>query len=179
MSWHTSSAHTFTYSFITVELGLVIGKRGRDISQANAESHVIGYSTWLSHNPNKRDVSALTAHTYLPSHASSYPCLVLVLLNSWCQALAVDMTARNLQDKVKKQGLPWTAAKGFDTFTPIGSVSSFSLSFNAIWRQWCTYRSMIPKTAVQDPHNLNLSLSVGLYIRIDLGVSFSLFVCLD
>jgi 2-keto-4-pentenoate hydratase/2-oxohepta-3-ene-1,7-dioic acid hydratase in catechol pathway len=31
------------------------------------------------------------------------------------------MTARNLQDKVKKQGLPWSAAKGFDTFTPIGS----------------------------------------------------------
>jgi len=36
------------------------------------------------------------------------------------QALAVDMTARNLQDQVKKKGLPWSAAKGFDTFTPIG-----------------------------------------------------------
>jgi len=55
--------------------------------------------------------------------------------------LAVDMTARNLQDKVRKQGLPWSAAKGFDTFTPIGS--------------------MIPKTAVQDPHNLNLSLLIN------------------
>lgn len=32
------------------------------------------------------------------------------------------MTARNLQDQVKKRGLPWSAAKGFDTFTPIGSV---------------------------------------------------------
>ena len=32
------------------------------------------------------------------------------------------MTARNLQDQVKKQGLPWSAAKGFDTFTPIGWV---------------------------------------------------------
>jgi len=51
------------------------------------------------------------------------------------------MTARNLQDKVKKQGLPWSAAKGFDTFTPIGS--------------------MIPKTAVQDPHNLKLSLTIN------------------
>jgi len=30
------------------------------------------------------------------------------------------MTARNLQDKVRKAGLPWSAAKGFDTFTPIG-----------------------------------------------------------
>jgi acylpyruvate hydrolase len=35
-------------------------------------------------------------------------------------ALAVDMTARNLQDRVRKAGLPWSAAKGFDTFTPIG-----------------------------------------------------------
>lgn len=32
------------------------------------------------------------------------------------------MTARNLQDQVKKRGLPWSAAKGFDTFTPIGCV---------------------------------------------------------
>lgn len=36
------------------------------------------------------------------------------------QALAIDMTARNVQDDVKKRGLPWTASKGFDTFTPIG-----------------------------------------------------------
>lgn len=35
-------------------------------------------------------------------------------------ALAVDMTARNVQDKVKAKGLPWSAAKGFDTFCPIG-----------------------------------------------------------
>jgi hypothetical protein len=35
-------------------------------------------------------------------------------------ALAVDMTARNLQEEVKKKGLPWSAVKGFDTFTPIG-----------------------------------------------------------
>jgi 2-keto-4-pentenoate hydratase/2-oxohepta-3-ene-1,7-dioic acid hydratase in catechol pathway len=36
------------------------------------------------------------------------------------QALAIDMTARNVQDDVKKRGLPWTVSKGFDTFTPIG-----------------------------------------------------------
>lgn len=35
-------------------------------------------------------------------------------------ALGVDMTARNLQDEAKKKGMPWSAAKGFDTFTPIG-----------------------------------------------------------
>jgi 2-keto-4-pentenoate hydratase/2-oxohepta-3-ene-1,7-dioic acid hydratase in catechol pathway len=38
-------------------------------------------------------------------------------------ALAIDMTARNLQEEVKKKGLPWSAVKGFDTFTPIRYVS--------------------------------------------------------
>ncbi|KAK0463505.1 uncharacterized protein EV420DRAFT_1091873 [Desarmillaria tabescens] len=83
----------------SVELGIVIGNGGRDISQANAESHIAGY------------------------------------------ALAVDMTARNLQDQVKKRGLPWSAAKGFDTFTPIGSF--------------------VPKDKVLDPHDLRLSLKIN------------------
>jgi hypothetical protein len=34
----------FFHSFITVELGVVIGKGGRDISQLNAGSHIAGYS---------------------------------------------------------------------------------------------------------------------------------------
>ena len=34
-------------------------------------------------------------------------------------ALALDMTARDLQDKAKKKGHPWTVAKGYDTFCPI------------------------------------------------------------
>ena len=29
--------------------------------------------------------------------------------------LAIDYTGRNMQEKVKKAGLPWSAAKGFDT----------------------------------------------------------------
>ncbi|KAK7038261.1 hypothetical protein R3P38DRAFT_2905329 [Favolaschia claudopus] len=82
-----------------VELGVVIGKGGRDIKQADADSHVAGY------------------------------------------ALAVDMTARNMQDEVKKRGLPWSAAKGFDTFTPIGSL--------------------IPKNQISDPHNLGIALKIN------------------
>ncbi|KAG1863622.1 hypothetical protein DFJ58DRAFT_215542 [Suillus subalutaceus] len=86
-----------------VELGLVIGKGGRDISQDAAESHIAGY------------------------------------------ALAVDMTARNMQDEVKKKGLPWSAVKGFDTFTPIGSF--------------------IPKSSVSDAHDLMLSLKINGEIK--------------
>ena len=34
--------------------------------------------------------------------------------------VAVDVTARDLQAKAKKEGMPWTVAKGFDTFLPLG-----------------------------------------------------------
>lgn len=84
---------------LPVELGLVIGKGGRDISQEAAESHIAGYGTCHS---TRTDLEYLY-HTFL-------------------SALAVDMTARNMQDEVKKKGLPWSAVKGFDTFTPIGLV---------------------------------------------------------
>lgn len=36
------------------------------------------------------------------------------------------MTARSLQDDAKAAGLPWTQAKGYDTFTPIRYSSSVS-----------------------------------------------------
>jgi len=34
--------------------------------------------------------------------------------------ILMDITARDLQWEAKKKGLPWTVAKGFDTFAPIG-----------------------------------------------------------
>ena len=34
-------------------------------------------------------------------------------------ALALDMTARNLQNEAKKKGHPWSVAKGYDTFCPV------------------------------------------------------------
>ena len=37
-------------------------------------------------------------------------------------ALALDMTARNLQDQAKKKGHPWSVAKGYDTFCPISDL---------------------------------------------------------
>ncbi len=35
-------------------------------------------------------------------------------------ALGLDMTARDLQAAAKKEGRPWSVAKGFDTFAPVG-----------------------------------------------------------
>jgi len=51
------------------------------------------------------------------------------------------MTARNLQDKVRKAGLPWSAAKGFDTFTPVGCVSFFWMNAflaSVVGESWVT-----------------------------------------
>lgn len=36
--------------------------------------------------------------------------------------LALDMTARDLQAKAKLAGLPWTASKCYDTFTPLSPL---------------------------------------------------------
>lgn len=50
-----------------------------------------------------------------------------------------------MQDAVKKKGLPWSAAKGFDTFTPIGPF--------------------IPKSAIADNANVGLELSIDGKIK--------------
>ncbi|SOV04622.1 related to Acylpyruvase FAHD1, mitochondrial [Ustilago sp. UG-2017a] len=59
--------------------------------------------------------------------------------------LSIDMTARNLQGKVKSKGLPWSSAKGFDTFTP---TSGF-----------------VDKSRVRDPSKLKLWLKVNDQIK--------------
>ena len=38
--------------------------------------------------------------------------------------VANDVTARDLQEAAKKAGLPWTQAKGYDTFLPLGPWQS-------------------------------------------------------
>ena len=56
-------------------------------------------------------------------------------------AIAIDMTARNMQEEAKKKGIPWTAAKGFDTFLPISHY--------------------IQKSDIPDPHDVELWLTVN------------------
>ncbi|ORY23998.1 putative mitochondrion protein [Naematelia encephala] len=82
-----------------VELGVIIGKTGRDIPKSEAESYIAGYT------------------------------------------LAVDMTARNVQDAVKAKGLPWSTAKGYDTFCPVGPF--------------------IPKSKITDLSKVGLSFSIN------------------
>lgn len=51
------------------------------------------------------------------------------------------MTARNVQDDAKAKGLPWAAAKGFDTFLPLSDP--------------------IPTSCIADPYDVELFLTVN------------------
>lgn len=70
-------------------------------------------------------------------------------------AIGIDLTARNIQDEAKKKGLPWTIAKGFDTFLPLSN--------------------RIPKYLIPDPHDVELFLSVNGEMRQDDSTSLMLF----
>lgn len=63
-----------------VELGIIIGKKGKQITEEDALQHVLGY------------------------------------------LVALDITARDIQSVAKKNGWPWTIAKGFDTFAPLSDA---------------------------------------------------------
>eukprot|EP01006_Ploeotia_vitrea_P010153 TRINITY_DN26175_c0_g1_i1.p1 TRINITY_DN26175_c0_g1~~TRINITY_DN26175_c0_g1_i1.p1 ORF type:complete len:217 (+),score=11.02 TRINITY_DN26175_c0_g1_i1:46-696(+) len=82
-----------------VELGVVIGKPGKNILEADALKHVAGYT------------------------------------------IALDMTARDIQAVAKEKGLPWSEAKGYDTFCPVGEY--------------------LPAELINDPQLLEIFLSVN------------------
>ena len=86
-----------------VELGVVIEKDGKHITQDKAMSHVLGY------------------------------------------LVALDITARDIQSVAKKNGWPWSIAKGFDTFSPISDV--------------------VLKDVVSNPLDLDLELKVNGVVK--------------
>uniref|UniRef100_A0A915E6B6 oxaloacetate tautomerase n=1 Tax=Ditylenchus dipsaci TaxID=166011 RepID=A0A915E6B6_9BILA len=65
-----------------VELGVIISKRAKQISQDNAFDYIGGYT------------------------------------------IALDMTARDWQDELKKQGHPWFISKSYDSSCPVGEFVS-------------------------------------------------------
>ncbi len=87
-----------------VELAIIIGKYGKNISLTDAYDYIFGYTILL------------------------------------------DITARDLQSIAKKKGRPWSVAKGFDTFCPIGPV-------------------ITTIDEVPDPHVLDVELLVNDEIR--------------
>ncbi|KAL9011117.1 MAG: hypothetical protein Q9173_004015 [Seirophora scorigena] len=70
-------------------------------------------------------------------------------------AVSIDMTARNAQDEAKRKGLPWSIAKGFDTFLPMSNY--------------------IPKNRIPNPYAVELWLSVDDEVRQRDSTSLMLF----
>lgn len=56
-------------------------------------------------------------------------------------AVGLDMTARDIQSRAKEKRHPWSVAKGFDTFAPLGPLT--------------------PADQVGDPQDLEISVSVN------------------
>ncbi|EGS19046.1 uncharacterized protein CTHT_0056680 [Thermochaetoides thermophila DSM 1495] len=70
-------------------------------------------------------------------------------------ALSIDMTARNVQNEAKQKGLPWDISKGFDTFLPLSKP--------------------IAKSAIPDPHNIELYLMVNGEVKQQDSTQLMLF----
>jgi acylpyruvate hydrolase len=60
-------------------------------------------------------------------------------------AVGLDMTARDLQEKAKNGGQPWSVSKGFDTFAPIGEL--------------------VQAGKIRDPQSLEVRLTVNGELR--------------
>ena len=60
-------------------------------------------------------------------------------------ALGLDLTARDLQAKAKANKGPWSIAKGFDTFAPLGPLT--------------------PASEITDPQSLTIELKVNGEVR--------------
>ena len=95
------------------ELGLVIGKKCKKITQYDAMNYVLGY------------------------------------------IIALDITARDIQDIAKKNGWPWSIAKGFNTFTPISDV--------------------VLKEEISNPHNLDLILKLNGDLKQQSNTKYMIF----
>lgn len=86
-----------------VELGVVIGSGGRDISKDAAMDHVAGYVLALD----------MTASMYV------CVCGVFVGASVFRMNHIDNMTIGNIQQEAKNAGKPWTVSKGYDTFCPV------------------------------------------------------------
>lgn len=59
--------------------------------------------------------------------------------------VGIDFTARDIQQLAKKQGHPWSVAKGFDDFAPISEF--------------------IPPTEIEDPDNMDIKLFQNGFVK--------------
>ena len=73
--------------------------------------------------------------------------------------VAIDLTLRDVQAELKKKGLPWDIAKGFDTACPLSDF--------------------VPASQVADPQNLRIRLAVNGTVRQDGSTSLMIHTVRD
>ena len=141
-----------------IELGVVIGKTCSKVSASEAMSYIKGCVQIMMFTQVFSMIMCLTRHM---SHGSR------PVHSRYC--LAIDVTSRHAQNAAKEMGRPWTEAKGFDTFCPIGpfiDAENFKgspqdqeiyLAVNGEERQRARYRGRhIVESSSVAPH-LNIS----------------------
>lgn len=74
-------------------------------------------------------------------------------------AVGLDMTARDLQSEAKARRHPWSVAKGFDTFAPLGPLA--------------------PAETVGNPQDLTLQLRVNGEVRQEAHTGLMMFSVAD
>lgn len=65
-------------------------------------------------------------------------------------ALALDLTARKVQDELKKRGEPWTLAKGFKEACPMSSSIPFPADFTSLQFEFYKNSQRVQKGEVKD-----------------------------
>lgn len=86
-------------------------------------------------------------------------------------AVGIDLTARDLQAEAKKGGLPWSLAKGFDTFAPVGNFVELK---NNIDPQNLAIKLIVNGETRQEGHTSNMIFSLNQIIAY-LSERFTLY----
>jgi acylpyruvate hydrolase len=132
-----------------VELGLVIGKTIRNFDAADEQGAIDAIESNICFtNPFPAFCTQIGSITMDCKQLTSSATHLGYIL-------AIDFTARNVQDEAKKKGLPWSIAKGFDTFCPISNI--------------------IPKSAIPNPQKVNIWLNVNKQVRQNDSTELMLF----
>jgi 2-keto-4-pentenoate hydratase/2-oxohepta-3-ene-1,7-dioic acid hydratase in catechol pathway len=85
-------------------------------------------------------------------------------------SLGIDFTARDVQDKLKKKGLPWEKAKAFDQSAGIGEWVDFESLPNPRDIHFILYKNGV---LVQDGHTRDMLFSIDALIA-DISEYFTL-----
>src|ERR1700740_1347335 len=114
------------------------------------ESMSIMKSNWPSSSKKRYPIWHIRKASFLRKHTKNCGKMQLVdmlwvrYLLFYRLTLAIDLTARNLQDEAKKAGLPWSAAKG---------NSSIHRNLMVGYHSFLPISLFIPKEKIPDPHN--------------------------